>query len=191
MEKIPGYDEAVALTGEYEALEPGGYICKVVSAKVETSSNGNEMLVIAFDVESGEHKGIYKRRFEEAVKANNDPNTKVKWPNNGIHRIMLNNEKAAGFLKGFITSIEASNPKFKWDWDEKKLKDKLFGGIFGEEEYEKNDGSIGTSTKLRWIRSIDAIEDGKYKIPDPKRLNKSNSNNPFNEVNDDDDDLPF
>ena len=36
-----------------------------------------------------------------------------------------------------------------------------------------------------------SIEDGKYKIPDPKRLNKSNSNNPFNEVNDDDDDLPF
>ncbi|MBP3464092.1 MAG: hypothetical protein J6K45_06405 [Clostridia bacterium] len=190
MEKIAGYDEAVALTGEYEVLEPEGYICKVISAKVETSQNGNEMLVIAFDVETGEHKGIYKRRFDEAVKANNDPNTKIKWPNNGIHRIMLNNDKAAGFLKGFMTSVESSNSNFKWDWDEKKLKDKLFGGIFGEEEYEKNDGSIGTSTKLRWIRSVQAIEDGKYKIPDPKKLNKSNVNSPFNE-DDDDDDLPF
>lgn len=190
MEKIEGYDEATALTGEYEVLEPGGYICKVISAKEETSQNGNKMLVVAFDIENGDHKGIYNRRYDEARKSNNDPNTKIKWPNNGIHRIMLNNEKAAGFLKGFITSIEASNPKFKWDWDEKKLKDKLFGGIFGEEEYQKNDGTIGSSTKLRWIRSIDAIADGKYKIPEPKRLNVQN-NNPFNEVNNDDDDLPF
>lgn len=190
MEKIKGYDEAIAFTGEYESLEPGGYICKIVNAKEETSQNGNRMLVIAFDVAEGEHKDIYKRRYDESVKQNNDPNKQVKWPNNGIHRIMLDNERAAGFLKGVITSIEASNPDFKWDWDEKKLKNKKFGGVFGEEEYEKNDGSLGTTIKLRWFRSVDAVEDGKYKIPNKKYLKKKDSIFDI-ASNDDDDNLPF
>ena len=30
MKKIDGYDEAEALTGEYEVLEAGGYICKII-----------------------------------------------------------------------------------------------------------------------------------------------------------------
>ena len=33
MEKLQGYEEAQAITGEYERLEAGGYICKIVSAK--------------------------------------------------------------------------------------------------------------------------------------------------------------
>lgn len=195
MKKIEGYDEAQAITGEYETLEAGGYICKIISAKEETSQNGNRMLVIAFDIAEGEHKGIYQRRFEELKKVNNDPATVVKYPNNGIYRVMLDGEKAAGYLKGLITSIEASNTNFKWNWDEKELKNKLFGGIFGEEEYEKMNGKIGTSVKLRWIRSVQAIEDGKYKIPDKKCLNKQSdkkSDNIFNtNAEDDDDDLPF
>lgn len=191
MEKIQGYDEAQAITGEYETLEAGGYICKIISAKEETSQNGNRMLVIAFDIAEGEHKGIYKRRYDELVKQNNDPATTVKYPNNGVYRVMLDSEKAAGYLKGLMTSIEASNTNFKWNWDEKVLKDKLFGGVFGEEEYEKMSGEIGTTVKLKWIRSVQAIEDGKYKIPDKKCLNKK-SDNIFNtDVRDDDDDLPF
>lgn len=191
MEKIQGYDEAQAITGEYETLKAGGYICKIINAKEETSQNGNRMLVIAFDINEGEHKNFYQRRFEELKKANNDPATTVKYPNNGVYRVMLDSEKAAGYLKGLITSVEASNQNFKWNWDEKELKDKLFGGVFGEEEYEKMDGKIGTSVKLRWIRSVQAIEDGKYKIPDKKYLNKK-SDNIFNtDAKDDDDDLPF
>ncbi len=191
MKKIEGYDEAQAITGEYETLDAGGYICKIINAKEETSQNGNRMLVIAFDIAEGEHKNFYQRKFEELKKANNDPAITVKYPNNGIYRVMLDSEKAAGYMKGLITSIEASNTNFKWNWDEKELKDKLFGGIFGEEEYEKMDGKIGTSVKLRWVRSVQAIEDGKYKIPDKKCLNKK-SDNIFNtDVGDDDDDLPF
>lgn len=194
MKKIEGYDEAQAITGEYETLEAGGYICKIINAKEETSQNGNRMLVIAFDINEGEHKNFYQRRFEELKKANNDPAITVKYPNNGIYRVMLDSEKAAGYMKGLITSIEASNTNFKWNWDEKVLKDKLFGGVFGEEEYEKMSGEIGTTVKLKWIRSVQAIEDGKYKIPEKKCLNKQSdkkSDNIFNTDVGDDDDLPF
>lgn len=61
MKKIAGYDESEALTGEFEVLEAGGYICKIINAKVEKSKTNKEMLVIAFDIAEGDHKDYFKR----------------------------------------------------------------------------------------------------------------------------------
>ena len=121
MEKIEGYETAQALTGEYERLKSGGYICKIIAAKEEKSKSGNRMLTIALDIAEGEHKGFFMKRWEELRKEINDPNKEVKYPSAGVyHQMLEGNEKAIGFLKGLMTSLEASNPKFKWDWDEKK-----------------------------------------------------------------------
>lgn len=189
MEKIQGYDEAQAITGEYERVEAGGYICEIIGAKEETSQSGKKMLVLAIDIADGEHKGYFQKRWEESKKINNDPNKKVKYPSNATYRQMLEGDKAAGFLKGIMTSLEESNNNFKWDWDEKKLKGLKCGAIFGEEEYQKYDGKIGTTTKIRWIRSVQAIEDGKFEIPEKKKLVTQNSI--FDTTVSDDDDLPF
>lgn len=164
MEKLKGYDEAQAITGEYEKLNAGGYICKIKSAKEEKSKTGKRMLVIALDILEGDKKDFFKKRFDEDTRA------EKKWPAGAIYRQMLEGEKAAGFLKGLITSIEASNEGFKWDWDEKKLANLKCGAIFGEEEYEKLDGSIGTSTKVKFIRTVKSIEEGNFKIPEIKKL---------------------
>lgn len=186
MEKIQGYDEAQAITGEYERLEAGGYICRIINAKEEKSKSGKRMLVIALDITEGEKKDYFKKRFDE------DNRAEKKWPAGAIYRQMLEGEKAAGFLKGLMTSLEASNEGFKWDWNEKKLRDLKCGAIFGEEEYEKMDGSIGTSTKIKFIRTVKAIQEGNFKVPELKKLpQKGESFEDFiNSVNDDDD-LPF
>lgn len=170
MEKLQGYDEAQALTGEYETLEAGGYICKIIAAKEETSKTSKKMLVLALDIVEGEKKDFFKKRFEENKKNNTDPTKEIKWPSGGTYRQMLEGEKAVGYLKGLMTSLENSNPTFKWDWDEKKLKNLKCGAIFGEEEYEKMDGSIGTTTKIKFIRTVEAIKEGKFKIPEIKKL---------------------
>ena len=190
MEKLSGYDEAQAITGEYEKLEAGGYICKIINAKEEQSKSGKKMLVLAIDIAEGEHKDFYKKRYDEATK-NASPDKPAKW--SGIYRQMLEGEKAVGFLKGVMTSLEASNNGFKWEWDEKKLIGLKFGGIFGEEEYEKTDGSIGTTTKIKFIRTVKAIQDGNYKIPELKKLPvKGDSFEEFAKAADEnDDDLPF
>lgn len=164
MEKVKGYEEAQAITGEYERLEAGGYICKIVSAKEEKSKSGKRMLVLALDILEGDKKDYFKKRFDE------NTNPDKKWSAGAIYRQMLEGEKSAGFLKGLMTSLEASNDGFKWNWDEKKLKDLKCGAIFGEEEYEKMDGSIGTSTKIKFIRTVKAIQDGNYKVPELKKL---------------------
>ena len=164
MEKVKGYDEAQALTGEYERLEAGGYICKIKSAKEEKSKTGKRMLVIALDIDEGDKKEFFKKRFDE------DTRTEKKWPAGAIYRQMLEGEKAPGFLKGLMTSLENSNEGFKWDWDEKKLANLKCGAIFGEEEYEKLDGSVGISTKVKFIRTVQAIKEGKFKVPEIKKL---------------------
>ena len=187
MEKLEDYDNAVAITGEYEKLEAGGYICKIISAKEEKSKSGKRMLVIALDIEEGNKKGFFRNRFTE----NTSPDK--KWPSGAIYRQMLEGDKAVGFLKGLMTSLEASNEGFKWDWDEKKLKDLKCGAIFGEEEYKRMDGSIGTSTKVKFIRTVKAIQDGNFKVPELKKLpEKGEAFEDFiNSVDNDNDDLPF
>lgn len=183
MKKIAGYDEAEALTGEFEVLETGGYICKIISAKVEKSKTNKEMLVIAFDIAEGDHKDYFKKRFD------NNTSLDKKWPTNGIYRQMLEGEKAVGYLKGLMTSLEASNSNFKWDWDESKLKGLSFGGIFGREQYEAFDGTLKLTTKLQFIRSVEKIKNGDFKIPDDKLLNKKQDEGEYITVSDDE--LPF
>lgn len=188
MKKIEGYDEAQALTGEYERLEAGGYICKIINAKEEESKSGKRMLVIAIDIAEGEHKGYYQKRYDESLK-NASPDKHVKWA--GVYRQMLEGENSAGFLKGLITSLEASNEGFKWNWDEKKLIGLKCGAIFGEEEYEKMDGNIGTTVKVKYIRSVKSIQDGKFEIPKIKKLPKRGDAFDSFDVTSDTDDLPF
>lgn len=132
-------------------------------------------------------KDFFRNRFND----NSSPDK--KWPAGAIYRQMLEGEKAAGFLKGLMTSLEASNDGFKWDWDEKKLVDLKCGAIFGEEEYEKMDGSVGTTTKVKFIRTIKAIQDGNFKVPELKKLpEKGEAFEDFvNSVTSDKDDLPF
>lgn len=187
MEKIKGYDEAKAITGEYERLEAGGYICKIISAKEEKAKSGKRMLVLALDIVEGDKKDFFRNRFNE----NTSP--EKKWPAGAIYRQMLEGEKAAGFLKGLMTSLETSNEGFKWNWDEKKLADLKCGAIFGEEEYQKMDGSVGTSTKVKFIRTVKAIQDGNFKVPELKKLpQKGEAFEDFvNSVTSDNDDLPF
>lgn len=186
MEKLQGYEEAQAITGEYEKLEAGGYICNIVNAKEEKSKSGKRMLVLALDILEGDKKDFFRNKFNE------NTNPDKKWPAGAIYRQMLEGEKAIGFLKGIMTSLEASNEGFKWDWDEKKLVNLKCGAIFGEEEYERMDGSIGVSTKVKFIRTVKCIQNGNYKVPELKKLpQRGEAFDDFTGAIDDNNDLPF
>ena len=184
MKKPNNYENVQGVTGDFETIRLGGHKCKVISAKEEKSKNGNDMLVIAFDIAEGENKDYFKRRFDE------DTREDKKW--GGVHRLLLEDKEGNcnKFFKGFITCIENSNTGFTWNWKEEELKGKLFGGIFGREQYENNNGEYKFATKIRAIRSIDNIE--KENAPEDKLLapKKNEEFYPINE-NIEDDDLPF
>lgn len=63
MEKVQGYEEAQAITGEYERLNAGGYICKIISAKEEKSKSGKRMLVLALDIVEGDKKRFFQKQI--------------------------------------------------------------------------------------------------------------------------------
>lgn len=55
------------------------------------------------------------------------------------------------------------------------------------------DGSVGISTKVKFIRTVKAIQDGNFKVPELKKLpQKGEAFEDFvNSVTSDDNDLPF
>ena len=179
--------------GEYENLELGGHEIVILDAREHKSEfSGNISLKISVDISgSDKQKGFFKKQYDENTSADK------KWPTGAVKYLSLKDEQL-GFLKGFITALEKSNPNFKFNkkgtWEQ--LKNLKLAGQFGLEEYKKQDGTIGTATKLVQFRSLDKLKD--IKIPKVKKLDGSlveyedyketktvkNNSNPFGELND-------
>ncbi len=189
MKKYSGYDSTEAATGEFEKLEPGGKICKILKVEVEDGKPYGSLMRIYFDIEESvieSEKGFYARLY----KSMKEKNSAAKWL--GMYYETIR-EDDLRFFKGMITSIEKSNPPYKWNWDEKTLKGKCFGGVFGEEEYLDNKGEVRTSVKCMSIRSVDSILEGNFNVPEKKVLPKDEKVEEYKKMveDDTDEDLPF
>lgn len=152
--------------GEYETLELGGHACIIRNADIYRSEqSGNESLRVQVDIDTSDKQaGFFKKQFD------NDTRSDKKW-SNGATKYFSLKEENLGMLKGLITAVENSNSGFKFDMDESKLKGKKIAGVFGWEEYEKQDGTTGVATKLVQIRSLDKLNE--IKIPRVKKLDGS------------------
>lgn len=183
--------------GEFEVLELGGHELIIVDAEEYTSPvTDNTSLKVTVDIAgTDKQKGFFKKQYDE------NTNADKKWPSAGVKYLSLKDEQLA-YLKGFITALEKSNKGFKFnvkgDWTQ--IKNLKIAGQFGLEEYEKQDKSIGTTTKLVQFRSLDKLKN--IKIPRVKlvdgtmvdyeeyhnnsfnRPNSSNNSNPFDDFND-------
>lgn len=183
MRKPDGYDNSAAYTGESTALPAGGYICKIKKAVEAESTTHRPMLVLLFDIVEGDFANYYQQQYDRVKKSN--PN--AKW--GGVFRQLVDG-KSLPFFKGMVTAIEQSND-FVWDFDESKLQGKMFGALFGREQYLGNDGTMKWATKCVAIRTVDTIRNGAFEIPEDKPLANHSEfiNSPA--TFDDDNDLPF
>ena len=121
---------------ERDVLPAGGYVVKIVGAKV-AEYPGFERLEIALDIAEGDHKGFYEADFKGQTQEDK------KWK--GVLRQYLpkddgsqGDEWTKSSLKALIEAIEESNPGYHWDWDEAKLKGKTVGCLFRLEEWAYN-----------------------------------------------------
>lgn len=196
MEKPKFYDEAQVL-GEFTPINLGGH--KLVIMKVEevTASNGNQYIKVSFDTAKDDAQPNY---YSNAYK--NDARENKKW--SGVTTVFPTDRdgKTSKSFKTFCTAVEHSNTGFKMVWGDKfcdALKGKAIGGVFGEEEYVGNDGTIKTARKLFWFRSTDKVMDAevpaKRELDDDTREKieeKSNGTDWMNiPDNVEDDGLPF
>ena len=162
MNEPKNYATTDAFAGDAQRLTVGGKICIIVNAYETTTKKTNQpMLALEFDIAEGEEKGYYDAAQKQYG---------GDW--RGVYRqgTLDKDGNCSPFFKGMISSIEESNDRYKFDFNEKTLIGKKFGGVFGEEEYEGRDFSIKTSIKLMQIRSVDAIRKGNFKIPAKKTL---------------------
>lgn len=151
--------------GEYESLRLGSHACVIRNADIYTGMTGNQSLRVQVDIDTtDEQAGFFQKQFD------NNPKSDKTW-SNGATKYFSLKEETLGMLKAFTTAVENSNPGFKFDMDETKLKGKKIAGVFGLEEYERQDGGIGTATKLTQIRSLDKLSE--IKIPKVKKLDGS------------------
>lgn len=150
------------------ALPKGGYVCKILNAQVVDGPNG-QYIKIAYDIAEGDYQGYFRKLFD----AKKDENK--RWSTYYLLNVPKddgseNDARTKRTFKTFTNALEDSNEGYHFDWDETKFKDKLIGGLFRFEEYQRNDGKIGRSTKMGWTCSVPKIRSGNYKLPDDKLL---------------------
>lgn len=178
--------------GSSEPLPAGGYVAKILNAKVETYDWG-EKLCISFDIAEGEYKDFFSKQYKENTREDK------KWKGN--FRLTVPQESYQYFdsqkraFGNAIWAIEESNPSFKWAWDENALKGKMVGVLFRNYEYDV-DGNQGWSTECCTFVSVEDVRAGNFKQPKDKPLrNKAVNNAPasnFTALDDDSlSDLPF
>ena len=164
------YDNATAFNGGIgmDPLPVGPHCCRIIGARVMTSSVGSEMLEVAFDIyEGGDFDGRFGERFQE-LRAKNPS---AKWPSKGIFRtgILTKEGKTNGYFKGVITAVEESNAGYNFkatNCNEATLKDKMIAFNFGEREFLGNDSNIHISVEPFYAISVATARAG---IAPPKR----------------------
>ena len=173
MKAINGFDKVQAFT-ERVKLPAGGYVAKCIGAKVVTypGKDGNpgfEKLEVAVDIIEGEYANYYKSEY--------DGNTAEdrKWK--GVCRLYVptddgsdKDELSKRRLKGMTQAFEDSNSGYHWDWNEGKLKGLKVGILVRDKEWSFN-GKTGFSPEIVSFTSVEAIHEGKFKVPNTKYLN--------------------
>ena len=167
--------------GDRERLNLGGHICKVLETSIEQVTSKKDgkvynILNLKFDIEApDEQAGFYQRRYVQDAEKNA---LNAKW--RGNYRLTIPDNSSEDFVKKnwktFLTSVEESNPGVKINgatgFDENILVGKVFGGIFGLEEFVlPTDGKVITFTRIRFSRSTKNIFEAK--IPSVKLLDNT------------------
>lgn len=172
MKAITGW-ENVKSSDDFETLEPGGYVCKIIAVE---NNEDKQYLKIAYDITEGDLAGYWQRYAER----------KGAWRGEFYRSYK---DSAAGMFKGFINAVEGSNEGYQWDWNEQTLKDKYVGLIIYDEEYVGTTGSVSTWPKVKSVKTVQDIRDGKFRVPETKKLDPEPTIIPASPLNADD--MPF
>ena len=160
MKAFNDYDEAKKEANRVATakLPVGAYVCKVKEVRYEESEWGDK-IILAFDITEGEYKGFFAKQFEE------NTNEDKKWK--GTVRIYCPKDDGSDKDKitkrtfaSWISAFEASNKGYSWDWNEKNLKNKTVGIVFGETG-TVIEGREVTYTEARFGVDAQVVRDGK------------------------------
>ena len=161
----------------------GAYVAEIKEVRV-VEANGNQTrdsIEMMVDIIEGEYKGRYMEVYNDQKERFGDS---VKYK--GIFRLTVPSENDEDWIKrkfeGSLWCVEQSNPNYKWDWDEKKLKGKKVGINVRKRIYRFNDQDRET-TEIGQFETVKDVTDGKCKVMRDRDTRKNVSDEPqFTEV---------
>lgn len=172
MKPINNFENVKSAGGAIENLPAGGYVCEIIKCTEEANKTGKgSHLSIQFDVCEGEQTDFFARDWKAQDRED-------KYWHGAINQNVPDEsspkyDMQCRFFKTFVMNIEDSNPGYHWAWDEATLKGKKIGVVFGEVEKQSSRGTIYTTTRADSIVSVDAIREGKYKVPAPRTISNA------------------
>ena len=174
---LPTYNKN-ARRKSFETLPKGAYVVKITNAKEEKWPSGDSVIRIAFDIAEGEYKDFYQKQFDADTKEDK------KWPFDAVFNLNVPTDDSKDYIwtewNTFFADLEDSNNGFVFDGDVKKLRGKLIGGKFRNEQSSYK-GNVYDHTKLKWTCVAEDVRTGNAgKMPKDKLVesNKAGSEAP-------------
>lgn len=156
---------------KYPMLPAGTYVAGIKNVKLD-GQEPDQQLVLRLDIIEGEYAGYYTKRYEnDSQNAGVQQQFQAKYK--GDLRIQVPNpdntnrshpEWDIRTFNNAIWCIEQSNPGYKWDWDEKKLKGKTVGINVREGSYNGN-----PYTQIGRLEVADDVRKGIVETMKPKK----------------------
>ena len=162
MKKFNDYDKTQSYS-DRPTLPKGGYVLKIMDAREERSANGL-YIKVSCDIAEGEYADFFMGDYRAQDREDK------KWHCN----FLLNEPKDDGSeqdgwtkrrFKTVVEALEESNEGYHWDWDEKKWKGLLIGGLFNIRQYRARNGDVREGTNLKQFCSVEKIRAGKFRLP--------------------------
>ena len=168
--------ERTQAQGEYTKLPAGGYVCIIQAVRTSGTDDYGRVIdyvkekqyaVLIYDICEGEHAGHYGDDYK-------DPSKDYR------HRLYLGWKNLGAFKRSVMCIDESNAPGFdcfaavdaeQWQL----LIGRKFGIVLSEEEYIGNDGSVKTRFRFPTIKSAQDIRNGKFKVPELKKLQSESS----------------
>ena len=156
-------EEAKKKDGDFESIEAGGYVCKIVDAILNTEK---KYIELDLDIAEGPHAGYFQRLEDRAG----------FW---GLKNFMSYKESVLGKFLKTCTAFNNSNPNYNFNpmqnggSDVSSLIGKTIGVVIGKEEYKSKAGETRQKDVAVNIIEVSKIREGKFKVPDVKKLEDS------------------
>ena len=184
--------------GNFEAKKSGGYIeLPPVGAyvaeiqDVRTSEQFDHTIIeLMVEITEGEYKGRYHEVYEDQRERFGNATYK------GVFKLTAPNDNDEDWrvstFQGNLWCVQESNPGYKWDWDEKKLKGKKVGISVRKRLYtgqDKDGNPVDRETlEIGRFETIADVKAGKVKpmkVKDTRKKNESTSGSDFTDVSKD------
>lgn len=161
-DKVQGYQDR-------RQLPVGGYVMRIMGAEIKENRIG-QYVQVSMDVAEGDFKDF----FADDYRSQDGTQRARVWHCSYLLNVPTDDgSERDGWtkrrFKTFTDALEASNEGYHFDWDERRFKGLLIGGLFNLREWER-DGRRGMSTNLAQVCDVEKIRSGRFKLPKDQLL---------------------